>query len=300
MEHVNCPQCGKRLRVPRSDKAASLRCPACKHVFEVPPSKPAAPAESIPPMAANEVLNSHAEVKGGNATILSAADEAMLRDFGSGSGLLELTRETYGAMDVRSDDAPAPAMGTIVGPKSTGSAEFDRQFQIVTTALTLANKLVSAHKNELVHARKSARLGWIVTAAVVVLSFAVFGWGMLQYSSAVNLPGLKTNLVEKQADLTAKQAELLAAQNDFRKDKQDRETELKLTRDDLRKLQEEHRVLQGNLGTAKEDLAKANASVQMLTGNLEKASQKNDKLLADLERAKASQPTTLPAVTSAN
>lgn len=36
--HINCPKCGRRLRIPDSVKPIRVRCPACKHAFTVSPS----------------------------------------------------------------------------------------------------------------------------------------------------------------------------------------------------------------------------------------------------------------------
>jgi hypothetical protein len=105
---------------------------------------------------------------GHSAKILSAADEALLRDLGSGSGLLELTREAYSTGDVHNRNvATVPAPGALpagadgVGPVSESG---DRQFQIVGTALALANKLVQAHKAEVKRARFNSLLAWSADA----------------------------------------------------------------------------------------------------------------------------------------
>jgi len=126
----------------------------CKHTFKVGPTGSANVAASSDGVHGGNGQNASEDSSMGFATlesqhrILSAADEAMLREFGSGSGLLELTREAF---DVQaSERARSHPLAAAPSPDEMS----DRQFQIVGTALTMANRLVTVYKGELARTRR--------------------------------------------------------------------------------------------------------------------------------------------------
>ena len=53
MTHVNCPKCGRRLKLPPIHETRGVRCSACKHEFTVkPPAQP-------PPLPTNDTGNTY-------------------------------------------------------------------------------------------------------------------------------------------------------------------------------------------------------------------------------------------------
>lgn len=168
MPHVDCPRCSQRLRAPDSPGPLKIKCPTCGERFETdsnetdPPSSQPAAAKATSPA---------------NENILSSAEEAMLRDFGSGSGLLELTREAYGdssLVDVNNPNAAAPHAKGQAAHDPSG----ERHFQVVSTALTLANKLVLTYKAELLRSRRHLRRLVIAVSAMTVIAAGLLAWGV--------------------------------------------------------------------------------------------------------------------------
>ena len=138
-----CPHCKKTLKVPDDSTPRALRCPLCKKIFEhtgvggdgrqtldgrrsafsvaLSKSGDASAGGNGTRSQASLIANGPGDGTG-TSTILSDADEAMLREFGSGSGLLELTREAYvhgspGDVNVQVAPPPnAPRHATAVSP----------------------------------------------------------------------------------------------------------------------------------------------------------------------------------------
>lgn len=294
MATVTCPGCQRKLKAPDSDKLVTLRCPSCRRVFDLPAAH-GGNGDSIPVAAKVE---EEAQTDGSALiNILSAADEAMLRDFGSGSGLLELTREQIGtAGDVHvADGGPAFGTGTLIS-EDVPAVQGERQFQIVATALTLANKLVLTYKGDLIRTRKNGRLAWICVAAMAMLVAGIFGWGMLQYGSNSGEQS-KTTAAQGRVDDAQKQIATLAAAGEERKAELAR---LKTANDKLQSqldtARDEARSAAGQASGTQEKLTLSEASVGVLTANLETLKLKNEQLVDQVARLKAaqSQPTTQP------
>lgn len=196
MALVTCPHCQKKLKAPDAATPRALRCPACKKVFEyggeaVRASSGKQTVDGRSSAFVNALVGAGAATAGAASTlgedsagfggasqsaILSDADEAMLREFGSGSGLLELTREAYtstpGDVNARAGAAPA------AGDGESSSPALERQFAVVGMALTMANKLVLAHKGELARMRSAQRIAWAAMIVLAVLLAGVAWWGM--------------------------------------------------------------------------------------------------------------------------
>jgi hypothetical protein len=250
----------------------TLRCPACKHIFRAAGAVAGGRGEShgdgqAPLGQEGQFLHTDP-----SDTSLSKADEAMLREMGAGSGLLELTRETF-EVSVAGRGAEAARPG-----RSAASAEAlpevsptvrdhpDRQFQIVGTALTLANRLVSAYKGELQRTRWSARLGWATVAVLVVLSATALWWGTNR-AGLVELERLKVASLSQG---------LPAAAGGGQGARTADESE-----------------------PARQALSENRALVRILAADLEAANARLASLTAELERSKAAlQPSTRPTGTA--
>jgi len=309
----SCPHCKKTLKVPDDSTPRALRCPLCKKIFEHTGTNGdtrqtldgrrsafsvALSKSGEAPAGSNGNRGVHTTLSTGTSTILSDADEAMLREFGSGSGLLELTREAYtngnpGDVNVQVTlPANAPRHATAVSPPiqaperaaaqapaapqsatggghtDAGSSEFERQFSVVSMALTMANKLVLAHKAELTNVRSNQRLAWAIVGVLLLVFFGTAYWGLNHRHDAETTRTLAAN-----------------AQIIFDKDKQKAETlekELAVSKlnydktiDQLRASQTENTALSNTVRTA-EDRART----------LERDWQK---ARTDLEQAKAAQ-----------
>ena len=177
MEFIDCPKCLRRLRAPEVGGRSILRCPSCKHVFQAGqagggdgsdaagagarPAAEAANAARRDAVAAEAPAPDAVGAPAGAAeprpedftgqVMLTPEDEALLREFGSGSGLLELTREAYemsvtGKPAGRTNSSRLPPEAEKLPGQPPPAGEADRQFQVVGTALALANKLVQAYK----------------------------------------------------------------------------------------------------------------------------------------------------------
>ena len=309
MGYLNCPSCARRLRVPDSLSPMELQCPACRHTFRsdgVALEEAPARASAEAPAAGAEAAPAGPDAAG---RILSKADESMLRDYGSGSGLLELTRE---AMSLSANGAASPQAAPAAAPAPAGpsAGETDRQFQIVGTALTLANKLVLAHKLELGRSRRHAALGWSLLAAMT-LAAAAAGWWAVRQSGLTELERMSAgNLAARLQDANVQLAEHrgrepIAAE------------ELATVRKDLRAAQTELSAAKEALAEAKQSLAQKSGAVEALTAKLETAdaraaalADRVQRLQADLAAAQAgpasssgeltspgpsTRPTTMPA-----
>lgn len=193
MAVVECPNCRKRLRAPEGSTNASLRCPACRHIFRHDGNGQAEQPASVAAQRLGEASGSEQgseQVGELTAKMLSQADEALLREYGAGSGLLELTREAYevsgmtgreerknaagallagmAAQQQRAEEPPPPAM------------QGDHQFGVVTTALTLANRLVLTYKDELARARRLLLVAWVSVAVLTLLGIVALWYGTSQ------------------------------------------------------------------------------------------------------------------------
>jgi phage FluMu protein Com len=302
MAQVTCPSCQKRLRAPDAVESITLRCPACKHVFRTSPSEPSAAETHITERVGASLGGQEADafnpddaVNGGGR--FSEADAALLRRFGSGSGLLELTRETYDAsLDASQTEAPqvseteAPDqvdLDSEVASVAEAVPELTqqpyRQFQIVATALSLANKLVNVHKAELARTRRSARLGWLCVAVLVAAGGFSLWWGMSQAASLAREGERAVNL-QRQAETNASNmtARLAAIEANLKGEKAAAER----LRTELAALRSERNALQGELSSAKEALAEDKGKVQVLTASLQTAEARIEKLTTELAEAK--------------
>lgn len=311
MEFIDCPKCLRRLRAPEVGSRSILRCPSCKHVFRAGQAgdgngSVAAGANARPaPEAASAARQdaAAAEAPGSDAAgapagaaeprpedftgqvMLTPEDEALLREFGSGSGLLELTREAYemsvtGKPAGRTKSSRLPPEAEKLPGQLPPAGEADRQFQVVGTALALANKLVQAHKAELERARRSALLGWIAVAALALVAAGSLAWGVWQSGRAnteqVKATGLNSTLTTVASQLSEERLRMP-----------------KLT-DDLEAAQKERRLLQAELAAAKEGLIQAKSDTLVATARLDAASARLEALKAEMGRAGAA---TRPAMT---
>ena len=302
MGYLNCPGCARRLRVPDSLSPMELQCPACRHTFrsdgvaiEELPARPAAAPELAGPSPAAEDADEESPIANPQAAagrILSQADEAMLRDHGSGSGLLELTRE---AMGLSAGGPAAPQAAPAAAPAATqSSGELDRQFQIVGTALTLANKLVLAHKTELARTRRQVTLGWSLLAAMT-LAAAAAGWWAVRQSGLTELERANVNMERRSAEnLAARLLDANAQIAEHRSREPRAAEELAASRKDHRTTQAELAAARGEhdkalaeLAAAKESLAEKKGSAEALTAKLEAADARVATLAAEVQRLQA-------------
>jgi len=274
MGQVTCPNCKKVLKAPDTSTPRALRCPACKQVFEYSGNGQSVGKLTVDGRssafavklvngieAAGAPLPSSA---GGAATILSDADEAMLREFGSGSGLLELTREAYtgGVGDVHEKPAViAPAPNPSEEHEHT-PVELERQFQIVGTALTLANKLVLAHKGELGRTRSAQRLALIVLTCLALLLAGAFAWAMTLRKDV--------DVARKDVDIANMQSAGLQKMLDDEKARSAKKDE------DLAAAAKLHAGLQEQFTTAKSDAARAGADLKTRDEDLKAAARSHD------------------------
>ena len=274
MAYMNCPNCEKRLRTPDGDKPMVLRCPVCRQVFnsssngQKPLGAPSAAGAAAPATAGGQA-DAPAETDAELNVQLSAADEAMLRGYDSGSGLLELTREAYGT----SLDSWGSGGQGGVDLDAGGAPPAPRQFQIVATALGLANRLVATFKAELVRTRRNARLGWALVAVLVAVGAVGLWWGTSQVGSTEVHRAKADDLTKRAADLEARLSE-------------EKAENAKLT-GRLDTLRGEQVRLQGELTTVRADLAESKAKVQILTAEQKAAADRIAAVAAELQDAKA-------------
>lgn len=299
MAFTNCPKCARRLQVPDGSQEMTLRCPACKHTFRAttPAAEPAM-ANVNPALENGQDLDqedSDFGTLGEQRRILSAADEAMLREFGSGSGLLELTRE---AIELSPGQAKMPASAP--GPMDADQEEMsDRQFQIVGTALTMANRLVQVYKSELTRTRRISLAAWIAAAAMVAVSVLIFWWGMNKSNSADIEKRISETVA---ADLGRSRSEAKSAKENFaqelddaRKTNEKAQAELTTLRGNLEDARSETRKTLTELSSAREAAAESKGSIQVLTNNLSVANAKVLALEAQVAQLRAaSRPTGQP------
>jgi len=286
MGYLNCPGCARRLRVPDSLSPMELQCPACRHTFRSDgvalDEEAVRPAAEAP--ASADPAGQGAPLLGPDAAgrILSKADESMLRDYGSGSGLLELTRE---AMSLSANGAAAPQAAPPAAPAAgPSSGETDRQFQIVGTALTLANKLVLAHKTELARTRRHAALGWSLLAATT-LAAAAAGWWAVRQSGLTELERLSaTNLSTRLLDANAQLAEHRSGERRLTEELAAERTEHRAARTELTAARNECRAVQADLAGAKEALGERKGAAAALTAMLDAANARIAGLAADVQR----------------
>ncbi len=268
MGYFNCPSCSKRLKVPDSDKPVTLRCPSCKAVFDglsgnARPADDEIPEKKQPSQEEDhdEELF-HSDAGADSADILSKADEAMLRKFDSGTGLLELTRETYQETLVGQQGNSSISPGESEGPLSPAQREAERQFQIVDTALTLANKLVLTHKTELKRTRRNALIAWLTVVAMSAGVVVSLLWGTMKSDSA--------NVERARADSISDQ--LSAAESSLNEEKGKMAKlaeELETVRGDLRKLAEELETVQGDFRKLAEELETVRGDLRKLRDDLD-------------------------------
>jgi len=370
MRYIDCPGCSQRLRAPDSDKPMVLRCPACKTVFDSA-TRTAVPVGAAAGVAGGGEGRAGAGLLGGEDVggTLTEADEAMLREFGTGTGLLDLTRDSFydtmvrqaispddpaepsdsgdagepaqdkaragsapapaaqaarpgltGGAQAGGEAAPQPPAARLVPKPPRGGAEAERQFQIVATALTLANKLVLTHRSEAARARRSATGAWLTAVVLLAAAGAAALWAT-QQSGRADLERTKAGGAADRLKL----AEDAAREEKSRQTKQ--AGELDAARADYRKVQTDLSdartradTLRADLTTAREALAETKAAVQVLTAaeaaskasmadltrQLDQARAARDELAAAVEELKAkmaklaapaaaSQPSTMPA-----
>ena len=240
-----------------------------------------------------------------SAITFSKADEAMLREYGTGTGLLDLTREVYAA----ASDGPAEPIGEATPaaqaatadpstPAAPGQSEdaTRQKLQIVGTALSLANRLVQVHKAESERARRGARLAWATAAALAIMG-GVLLWLTTHQSGQMDVQQLHaTVLREKLAD-----AQSRLAQQDSRVTALI--DELDAARADRRDLRAEHSRLLGELASAREALSRSKAAAELL--KLQLAARAKPAAIVDqpgqgkATTQPATQPTSKPAQAAA-
>ena len=303
MAYTNCPKCEKRLVVPQTSSALSLRCPACKHVFNTGPSpeaadetdKPEAPAETPAEQKDGDGFDF---ALGSQPRILSAADEAMLRDLGSGSGLLELTRE---ALELQAGER---SRGALAPPSDQPPGDLsDRQFQVVGTALTMANRLVEVYKAELARSRRLALTAWIAVAAIALSGIVTFWWGMSKSGSAdverstaaserSAAASLKNDLADEKANVLKEEAR---TQEEKLRTQEEKAKAVKLSAD-LDAARNDDRKTQADLSKTKDELSKARQDLTKSQADLESANVRTSDLESQLNwmRTATTSPATRP------
>lgn len=190
MPYTDCPKCLVRVRYPETPPGANIQCTKCGQTFPAPAQTPAPVAIGASVPAAADTASSRAGTSRVTpddpfgferpGRIFSAADEAMLRELGSGSGLLDLTSE---ALQAGSMEWQQRANGDELAGGGIRDLS-DRQFQIVGTALTMANKLTEVYKGELARARRLSVGVLSACALILVAGLFAFGWGMMEFNAA--------------------------------------------------------------------------------------------------------------------
>lgn len=274
MPYTDCPNCFARVRVPDAAADATVHCPKCGHAFPAPaPTAPVTAASVASAASASPRLgpsdDPYAQLER-TARILSAADEAMLRELGSGSGLLEMTGEALQSGSVEFPQRGHSGGGGTAGPGAiadelAGVRDLsDRQFQIVGTALTMANKLTEVYKGELARTRRMALLVWSAGAVLLIAAVISFGWGMSQHSAAT-LEQSKSAASTQTADLLKSQVSDLRAEA---ANLNSQITDLKSQTTDLKSRYEEQKSHSAALAT---DLQGAEAKITQLQSQLDSA-----------------------------
>lgn len=306
---VDCPSCQKRLRAPEGTTAATLRCPTCKHVFRYSGNgngngngkaqEPAAvPAGSGLSRMQEEKADSQA-VPELSQKALSDADESMLRDFGAGSGLLELTREAYevsgatgraerkesGAGKLSALGGVEPSLPEIAAAAAGGS---DRQFQVVATALTLANRLVLTYKGELARARQMLTIGLGCIGLLVLLGATALWWGTSKSGSLEGERKTAGMLDQRGQDLDRQLAE---SRKDMENNRLTLQKELDAARQELEKERNVARDFQAKIDKANEAVlqatTKANDAVLQTTTTISGLANQVKQLSAELDKYRA-------------
>ncbi|MFB3892739.1 MAG: hypothetical protein ACE15C_12025 [Phycisphaerae bacterium] len=281
MGYMDCPNCARRLHVPDEYTPKPLRCPACGRTFRMAP--PADEGQALQKVEEPAMATQAARAAGDPMSethfdfgimdpqnrILLPEDESMLRDFGSGSGLLELTR------DALETHVPSAAGGA----QPSDAQMSDRQFQIVGTALTMANKLVQVYKGELARARRLSLVSWGTVGLIAAVAVVAFWWGMTSSSSADVERSRAAGLADKLAVVEKSLSEEKARTPELSR-------ELALARGDGRKAQDE-------LAQAREAVTQGKAAAGVLTANLDAANAKVSYLEAQVAWLKGA--TTAPA-----
>jgi len=233
-----------------------------------------------------------------SAITFSKADEAMLREYGTGTGLLDLTREVYGTSPAESAGAQSPpheqpAVESQAGGASGRSDDATRQkLQIVGTALSLANRLVEVHKGDSERARHGARLAWCAVAVLVVVGGALL-WLTTRQSGQMDVQQvhatvLREKLTDAEDRLTQQHSRVRALID-----------ELDAARADRRDLRAEQSRLLDELASSREALAKSKADAELLKSQL--AGLKAVAIVGQLPNPEAStQPTSQPTQTVAS
>ena len=321
-----CPHCKKTLKVPDDSTPRALRCPLCKKIFEHTGANgdgrqtldgrrsafsAALSKSGEVPAGSNGNRGTHTTtLSTGTSTILSDADEAMLREFGSGSGLLELTREAYtngNPSDVNvqvtlpanaprhatavSPPAPtqapaqAPAQAPVHAPAAPqpsagghpdmGSPEFERQFSVVSMALTMANKLVLAHKAELTNVRSNQRLAWTAVVVLAILFVGTAYWGLNHRHDADTT---RAQLAQAHEVITADKDRSATQEKDLTKVK----STLELTTDQLRASQGEQVTLSNSLRSAEDRARSLETDLRKAKSDLEQAKVAQDRAERDV------------------
>ncbi len=276
MAYVSCPDCNMRFLVPDATKSATLRCPKCTHTFASPLPSATAPTAggNGPQRDDNQFGSSAGDIA---SRILSASDEAMLRDFGAGTGLLDLTREAIG---IGPGDRPR-------GPRSGYGAAADmadRQFQLVCTALTMANKLVDVYKGELARTRKIMLVCWAAVGVVLAGAIATLWWA----GAASGAASLERSRAQ---DRSERLANLESTMREERDSGGKLAAALKAVTDEARQNRGDLLKAQVDLAKTHEELTAAQASAQVLTANLETANLK----IVQLQKQAQGEPATQPA-----
>jgi hypothetical protein len=211
---VECPNCRRRLRAPEGFTNASLRCPVCRHIFRQDgngqPAQPASVADEEPLGAAGQQEPGSEQVGELTAKMLSQADEALLREYGAGSGLLELTREAYEVSGLTGREERKNAVEVLLAGMAAQQAENPapaalqggHQFQVVTTALTLANRLVLTYKFELTRARRLLLVAWVAVVVLTLLGVVALWYGTSQSGEAEREKLRSSMLTQEQARMT--------------------------------------------------------------------------------------------------
>ncbi|HUU32915.1 MAG TPA: hypothetical protein VMW48_02565, partial [Vicinamibacterales bacterium] len=159
------------MRAPERPGPTNLRCPVCKAVFRSEgASGGPADASGAPASGAGSP----------DTVSFSEIDQDDLSRYGSGSGLLELTRESD---DTSLGDVfySAEKSAAEKSAAATGVSPALRQVDPAAgAAVEMANRLAETHLAELKRSRRGARLAWVIVGLLVLAAGATIWYATRQ------------------------------------------------------------------------------------------------------------------------
>jgi len=155
------------------------------------------------------------------------------------------------------------------------SPELERQFTVVSMALTMANKLVLAHKAELTNVRSNQRMAWTIVAVMAFVFLATAWWGM-DHRSEASMANMKLDSATKSAKSFEDLANGLKAENTSVK------SQLTLTEDSLRVTQGENKSLSDSLQAAQTQTKNMEADLKRARSDAEQAKLDRERTLREM------------------